>query len=255
MMLTPETKIRLLRDYRQADNRLLLLDYDGTLVPFFERPEEARPGKELLDLLERLAAVAKNELVLLSGRDKGTLEGWFHTVNLSLVAEHGAWVKENQWEMLEPLAKDWKEQIRPVLELCAKKTPGAFVEEKQFSLVWHYRKAEPELSAERVRELIEELTDRIANLGLQILEGNKVVEVRNSGINKGRAALRWIEREQWDFLLAIGDDRTDEDMFEVLPQHAYSLKVGLGPSAAKYNLESQVEVLPLLEGLISRGMT
>lgn len=255
MLYTPETKTRLLHDYRQADRRLLLLDYDGTLVTFFERPEEARPREEILDLLRRLAADTKNEVVLLSGRDRGTLEEWFRTVNMSLVAEHGAWLKENEWQTMEPLANDWKGQARPILELYTEETRGAFVEEKEFSLVWHYRKADPQPSAARVRELIEELRGATADRNLQILQGNKVIEIKNSGIDKGRAALRWINREQWGFLLAIGDDRTDEDMFRVLPESAYSLKVGLSPSAAKYNLDTQAEVLPLLESLISPGMS
>ena len=127
------------------------------------------------------------------------------------------------------------------------RTPGSFIEEKQFSLVWHYRKADSELSTTRVRELTDELVNLTANLNLQILEGSKVVEVKNSGINKGRAALRWIAKEDWDFILAIGDDRTDEDMFEVLPETAYSLKVGLGSSMARFNLKSYRDVLFLLE--------
>jgi trehalose 6-phosphate synthase/phosphatase len=255
MLYTPETRTRLVHDYRQADRRLLLLDYDGTLVTFFEKPEEARPGEELLHLLSRLAADTNNEVVLLSGRDRGTLEEWFGTVNMSLVAEHGAWLKEKDWEMIEPLTNDWKGQVRPILDLYTKETPGAFVEEKEFSLVWHYRKADPELSATRVREMIDGLREATADQSLQILQGNKVVEIKNLGIDKGRAALRWIKRERWGLILALGDDRTDEDMFRVLPESAYSLKVGLGRSAAKYNLETQAEVLPLLGSLISPAMS
>jgi trehalose 6-phosphate synthase/phosphatase len=254
-ILTPEMEMRLLSDYHKARRRLLLLDYDGTLIPFFDRPEKARPGDGLLELLENLAANPKNEVVLLSGRDKETLEEWFHTIDLSLIAEHGVWLKEKQWEMIEPLTKEWKEKIRPILELYMDRTPGSFIEEKEFSLVWHYRKTDSELSTMRVTELTEELINLTANLNLQILEGSKVVEVKNSGINKGRAALRWVAKEQWDFFLAIGDDRTDEDMFEAVPEKAYSLKVGLSSSLAKFNLKSQGDVLMLLEKLSSGGVT
>lgn len=246
-ILSPEMKMKLLRDYRNAQRRLLLLDYDGTLIPFFGKPEDARPGDDLLQLLEKLAASPKSEVVLLSGREKGTLESWFGTLSLGLVAEHGVWIKEKEWEMIEPLTDDWKEEIRPILELYMDRTPGSFIEEKEFSLVWHYRKADPELSTMRVRELTAELVNLTANLNLQILEGSKVVEIKNSGINKGRSALRWIAKEEWDFILSIGDDRTDEDMFEVLPEIAYSLKVGLSSSLARFNLRSQGDVLLLLE--------
>ena len=253
-MLSPEMKMRLLGDYRSAQRRLFLLDYDGTLVPFFGKPQEARPGDDLLQLLEKLGANPKNETVLLSGRDKETLERWFGTLSLGLVSEHGVWVKEDEWEMIEPLTDDWKEDIRPILELYMDRTPGSFIEEKGFSLVWHYRKADPGLSTIRERELIDELLNLTANLNLQILEGSKVVEVKNSGINKGRAALRWIAKEKWNFILAIGDDRTDEDMFDVLPETAYSIKVGLSSSLARFNLKSQADVLLLLEELVLGGV-
>jgi trehalose 6-phosphate synthase/phosphatase len=248
-VLTPETKANLLSDYHEAKRRLVLLDYDGTLVPFFGKPEEAQPGDKLLQLLEKFAANPKNEVVILSGRDKNTLERWFGTLSVGIVAEHGVWIKETAWEMIEPLTKDWKEEIRPILELYMDRTPGSFIEEKEFSLAWHYRKSSSELSTTRVRELTDELVNLTGNLNLHILEGNKVVEVRNSGINKGRAALRWIAKKKWNFILAIGDDRTDEDMFEVLPEMAYSFKVGLSSSLAKFNLKTQKDVLFLLQEL------
>ncbi|RPF49411.1 trehalose 6-phosphate synthase/phosphatase [Thermodesulfitimonas autotrophica] len=253
--LRQANKERLVRDYASAKRRLLLLDYDGTLTGFFGRPEEARPGNEILELLARMAAVPGNEVVLISGRDKETLEDWFGDLGIGLIAEHGVWIKEQEkdWEMIEPLTNEWKEAIRPVLELYVDRTPGAFIEEKGFALVFHYRKAEPELGALRARELVNHLLNLTANLHLQVLEGNKVVEVKNAGINKGRAALRWIGRAAWDFILAAGDDRTDEDLFAVLPETAYSLKVGLTPSRARFNLPSPKEVLSLLEKLVDLG--
>jgi trehalose 6-phosphate synthase/phosphatase len=250
-MLTAEVEKGLLREYDKAKRRLLLLDYDGTLVPFFGKPEEARPGDDLIQLLKVLVLDAKNEVVILSGRDKNTLDQWFQHLGLSLVAEHGVWLKQRQWVMTEPLTNEWKKEIRPILEAYREQTPGSFIEEKEFSLVWHYRKADPELGTMRVLGLIDELSNLTANLDLQILEGSKVVEVKNSAINKGRAALRWIKKRQHDFILAVGDDRTDEDMFDVLPEYAYSFKVGLSSSLARFNLESQEDVLLLLKKLLS----
>jgi trehalose 6-phosphate synthase/phosphatase len=249
-VLSHEMRKKLVRGYTRASRRLLLLDYDGTLIPFFGKPEEAQPGGGLIGLLEMLSADPKNEVVLLSGRAKESLEAWFGTLDIGLVAEHGVWIKERNWEMIEPLTEDWKQEIRPILELYMDRTPGAFIEEKGFSLVWHYRKASPELSTVRVRELIDELVTLTANLNLQILEGSKVVEIKNSGINKGRAALRWIAREPWGFIMAVGDDRTDEDMFEVIPEGGYSLKVGLSSSLARFNLKSHEDVQSLLGELI-----
>ncbi len=252
-MLTPGIRKKLLSDYGKSKKRLLFLDYDGTLISFFERPQEAKPNDEILKLLKRLSTNPKNEVVLISGRDKETLESWFGHLNLSLVAEHGVWIKEKGWETIEPLTSDWKRKIRPILELYMDRTPNSFIEEKDFSLVLHYRKADPELSSIRARELMDDLTDLTANLGLEVLQGKKVIEVKNGGINKGRASLRWISKKGWGFILSIGDDWTDEDIFTILPDRAYSIKVGLSPSQAKFNLDSPKDVLLLLKELISGG--
>jgi len=249
-MLTPLMRQEVVSDYRKSRRRLFLLDYDGTLIPFFTRPEEAMPNEELLSLLEGLAGDPCNAVVMISGRDRDTLEKWFGTMNLGLIAEHGAWLKEEGWQVLEPITHDWKEEIRSILEVHMDRTPGSFIEEKEFSLVWHYRKADPALASIRARELKDALLHLTTNLDLGVLEGSKVMEIKHIGINKGRAAQRWLAKEQWDFILAIGDDVTDEDTFAVLPESAYSLKVGLGPSRARFNIASSNEVRELLAALI-----
>jgi len=247
--LNHEARKKLVSDFQKGDQRLLFLDYDGTLIPFSEKPEKAIPTGELLELLEELAEDTRNEVVLISGRDKDALGKWFGNLNMALVAEHGAWIKERgkEWGMVEALKSDWKEEMRPICELYVDRTPGSFIEEKDFSFAWHYRKADPRLGDLRARELVNDLLNLTGNLNLQILEGSKLVEVKNAGINKGRAALRWISRDDWDFILAIGDDWTDEDIFKVLPTTAWSIKVGFSASAAKFNLGSQSKVRLLLK--------
>lgn len=249
--LTYAMKRKLISDYLKSSNQLILLDYDGTLVPFAEKPEKAKPDNKLLRLLEALTRDTKNEVVIVSGRDKGTLEKWFNNLNVGLIAEHGAWIREKggKWETVEALKNDWKEEIRPILELYVDRTPDSFVEEKEFSLVWHYRRVDPELASVRARELKDILVHLTANLNLEALEGNKVIEIKNVGINKGRAALRWISKKNWNFILAIGDDWTDEDVFAVLPESAYSIKVGLSPSQSKFSMESLMDVRSLLKEL------
>ncbi|MDH5695538.1 MAG: bifunctional alpha,alpha-trehalose-phosphate synthase (UDP-forming)/trehalose-phosphatase [Dehalococcoidia bacterium] len=250
--LSNEVKSKLVSDFQESQRRLMLLDYDGTLVPFSEKPEKAKPSGEVKRLLKKLAKNPKNEVVLISGRDKYTLEKWFGSLNTGLIAEHGAWTKRKgkEWKMIETLSSDWKEEVRPILELYVDRTPSSFVEEKEFSLAWHYRKASARLGDLRARELVNDLLNLTANLDLQVLEGSKVVEVKNAGINKGRAALQWLSRQEWDFLLAIGDDLTDEDVFKVLPATAWSIKVGFSASAAKFNLGSPSAVGALLKEMM-----
>ena len=250
--LTQETQKKLIRCYSESDNNIILVDYDGTLVPFAEKPQKAKPDEELLGMLNELGKNPKNEVVIISGRDRYTLDKWFGSRNLSLIAEHGVWIKDRgkSWETIEPLRDDWKEQMRPVLEWYEDRTPGSFIEEKDFSLVWHYRKAEPQLASIRARELKDALLQLTANLNLGVLEGSKIIEIKSVGINKGRAALHWLSKNTWDFILAIGDDWTDEDLFAVLPDSAYSIKVGLSPSKARFNLDSVAEVRLLLKQLV-----
>ncbi len=252
--LNPETHKRLINDFAASQRALLLLDYDGTLVPFSLRPEESKPGAKLKSLLRKLATNPRNEIVIISGRDKRTLEKWFGGSRVALVAEHGVWVKSNDgcWETIDILTSEWKQQIYPMFELWVDRTPGSFIEEKDFSLVWHYRKADARLGELRARELINSLSSPIAGLNLQVLEGSKVVEVKNAGINKGRAALAWITAEEWDFILAMGDDTTDEDTFRALPPTAWSIKVGVGTSAARVNIDSPSEAISLLTEMAGR---
>lgn len=249
--LPPRAREKIVRDYRAAAKRLLLLDYDGTLVLFTQRPEHAKPDGELLRLLAALARDEKNEVVIMSGRERQTLEDWLGALGFSFIADHGAWLKEGgkDWSLIEPLRDDWKIRIRHIIERYADRTPGSHVEEKNFSLALHYRTADPELAAMRTAELKGDLFHETANLNLEILEGNRVIEVRNAGVNKGRAGLRFLNNEPWDFILAIGDDRTDEDVFAVLPDDAYSIKVRFEPSHARFNLDSVADVRALLKEL------
>lgn len=127
------------------------------------------------------------------------------------------------------------------------RTPGSFVEEKDYSLAWHYRKSNSELASIRARELKEALLHFTTNLGLGVLDGNKVIEIKNAGINKGNAVLKWISRDNFDFIMAAGDDRTDEDIFQILPEKAYSIKIGIAPSMANFHVESVDEFQSLLK--------
>jgi trehalose 6-phosphate synthase/phosphatase len=220
-------------------------------VPFASTPETAKPDLKLQNLLISLAEDAKNQVVIISGRNKESLEEFFVDTDIGLVAEHGAWIRDDcgKWMTTGNYNTDWKRTIRPILECFKRRTPGALVEEKDFSLVWHYRRADPELSSVRVAELKETLYFLTSNLELDVAEGNKIVEVKNAGINKGSAAMKWVSKKNWDFILAVGDDVTDEDLLSVLPEFAYSIKVGLAPSKAKFRFKSQEDVRSLLENL------
>lgn len=250
-LITLEAAEQLIQSLHRARRRLLLLDYDGTLVPHAEEPHLAKPTQAVLSLLEDLSSHQSNEVVLISGRDKKTLEAWFGTLPISLVAEHGVWIKERDkdWRMTKPLSNDWKSRIAPLLETYTDRLPGSFVEEKEFSYVWHYRRADSELASLRAKELVDDLVHFTANIDVQIVQGNKVVEVRNAGVDKGTAGMHFISKETFDFILAVGDDWTDEDLFKIVPPTAYSIRVGIAQSYARFNLPGPTDVLELLHEL------
>jgi len=250
--LTGTERARFLKTYKDATNRLIFLDYDGTLMGFTDLPSSAVPDEPVLALVRRLASIPGNEVVIVSGRDRVTLGTWFGDIPVGMVAEHGIWSKraDGDWQISDNLTKDWKEEILPVMNLFAERTPGSFIEEKEYSLVWHYRKTGPKLGELRSRELNNRLRFITANKNLEVLKGNKIIEVKNSSVNKGQAALQWISRRKWDFILAVGDDQTDEYLFDVVPDGQYSVKVGFSQSGARYNLSSVPEVRSLLADCI-----
>ncbi|HEY2888310.1 MAG TPA: bifunctional alpha,alpha-trehalose-phosphate synthase (UDP-forming)/trehalose-phosphatase [Candidatus Limnocylindrales bacterium] len=245
---------------RAAAGRVLYLDYDGTLVSIAARPAEAVPTPVVLETLRALTTEGVNDVILLSGRPWADLEAWFGSIaRLWLVAEHGAVIRDpgtREWRPLHPGADPrWKDRIRPTLERFADRAPGSFVEEKEYGLAWHYRLADPEYGPFLARELLALLDRQLAGTDLMALIGRKVVEVRFSWANKGDAGLAIRSGLPAPaFELAIGDDRTDEDLFERLPAAAWTIHVGRGSSRARYRIGSPAEVLDLLASLASPGV-
>jgi trehalose 6-phosphate synthase/phosphatase len=246
--------------HRKADERLLLLDYDGTLVPFATRPRDAAPPPELSRLLGRLAAQPNQRVALVSGRPRAQLEAWFGAIEgLWLAVEHGAILRsplKRTWESLRPnMPADWKSRVLPVLEHFVDRTPGSFVEEKEYCLVWHHRMADPEFGEWLANELVSVLEELLAETELRAVRGVKSVEVKLIWANKGEVAAH-IEGlgPATSFRLAIGDDRTDEDLFERLPPDAWTVHVGEGASRARFRVPDCWAVRRFLEEVAGEGI-
>jgi len=256
--LKGESRAKLQGEYQQASDRLLLLDYDGTLVSLQKKPGQVRPDREVLQILSLLNADPKNKVVVISGRDRDYLFGWLSETGVDMVAEHGTWIyksAQGKWSLLErDLSDDWKANVYPILETFTNRTPGSLIEEKSYALAWHYRQAVPELGELRAKELVDMLRSILTGTDLQVLLGNKVVEIKPAVISKGKASHRWLDKvDSRDFILAVGDDWTDEDMFEVLPQNAWKIKVGFSYyTGAQWFLESPGDVTGLLKSLAAR---
>jgi len=247
------TRHAMVHAYRAAGRRLLLLDYDGTLVSFSSNPDAAVPTEGLMQLLQNLCNQEENELYIISGRSASWLEQWFAHLPINMIAEHGARqrTRSGTWTSEVHEHPEWKDKVRRIMQVYQHRCAHSLVEEKEFSMAWHYRNAVPEQGKLRAQELVAELNAYAHNRDLQVVMGNKIVEVRNTGIDKGACIKKILHRNSFDFILAMGDDRTDEDMFRALARvpNSYTIKVGPEASYAHFNLYNPQMVVSLLEAL------
>ena len=237
--------------FHNAQRKAIVLDYDGTLVSFHENPEAATPDQNLVELLQSLCLQPNTDIAIISGRDQAFIEKWFGDLPLRLVAEHGHYVrpKEKKWTASTRGDKQWMDDIKPIFESFMDRTPGTFIEEKHNSLVWHYRKTDPELAAGRVVELKTVLSSLISDQ-LSMMDMDKALEVVDRQIDKGTAVAEMIGQHPYDFILCIGDDVTDENMFGALPNYAFTIKVGKKPTIASYSIAGVAKVKELLSAII-----
>ncbi|MES2971314.1 MAG: bifunctional alpha,alpha-trehalose-phosphate synthase (UDP-forming)/trehalose-phosphatase [Patescibacteria group bacterium] len=253
--LPEDAKLQLIQDFKKAKKRLIILDYDGTMRELVSshKPAQATPPAALMQLLQKMIEMPKTKVAVISGRPREVMEKWFGRMDLAMAAEHGAWVKESgEWSQAQVSFQKYKNLILPILERYLERTPGAVIEEKRFAVVWHYRNVAPELAYVRNSSLRHELNHVLENSDIGIHNGHKIIEMKPRGINKGVIAQELLAMYPSDFILAAGDDYTDEAMFEALPEEAYSIKVGLGETHAHFRLPRVKNVLSLLEELTEK---
>lgn len=237
-----EAKQRLAEAVRQHRSIALFLDYDGSLREIERNPWDAFPNPPVLQLLERLSGCPNVDLTIISGRAAPDLEKWLGHFPIGLIAEHGAALRRphhREWEHLDlNVSYGWKDELIKVLRAYAASTPGSFVEDKRTSLVWHYRRADPEFGGWKAKELASELAVLLANDPVEVRFGRKIVEVTAAQINKGAAVLRALQERRYDLIVAAGDDTTDESMFRLDVPNLLSIKVGRGDTMARYRVAS-----------------
>lgn len=239
--------------YRIATNRLVLLDYDGTLVKYEAKPDSAILPEHIFDILLKMVDNPETKIFIITGRGQVDIEKLLNHIPIDIIAEHGAMIKESgSWkdQVIDNFA--WKKTIIPLLKQFTVKCPGSFVEEKKYAVTWHYRNAESDLGYSYSRQLIELLRNLTHSRNLKILDGNRVVEVLTNETGKGKAVKKLLEQNSFDFIMSIGDDATDEEMFEILlnNSNAFTIKVGDGATYAKYKLKSINDVVILLKYLL-----
>jgi trehalose 6-phosphate synthase/phosphatase len=239
--------------YINAKNRLVLLDYDGTLVNYVSAPENAKLPEYIFDILYSLIDVPKTRTFIITGRGHEDIDMLLKHIPINIIAEHGAMIREGGvWRNQIFDNFSWKEPVIKILDRFTELCPGSYIEEKSFSVAWHYRSSESGQGYSFSRELITMLKNISQSNDTRILDGNKVVEIITNDTGKGNAVQRLIEQKKYDFVLSIGDDATDEEMFEFLLQYSYAVtvKVGEGSTFAKFKFNNINEVILLLKLLL-----
>jgi trehalose 6-phosphate synthase/phosphatase len=232
--------------------RLILLDYDGTLVPFNCDPAKALPSESLINILKNLTSCKNLDLVIISGRHRSFLEDIFGDLDVTIFAEHGAIYRINGiWDALEN-DLSWQDEVIGIIGDFVKSTPGSSLEKKENSLVWHYRKADSQIAGERVGDLIDRLTPISDANNLTIMKGRKIVEIKPSDYTKGTAIVNFYDCSRYDFILAAGDDVTDEDLFEALPSNAIIMHIGKYSPLSTYTLRNSEDFVAFLGRLTQR---
>lgn len=255
----------IMSDFAKSKKRLFLLDYDGTLTPIVNNPMDAIPSQRLISILTSLTRDPHNAVYVVSGRDRPFLNSFFGALPIGMSCEHGVFFRPcgegRDWEMIgAEVAAKWKDLVLPVLQEFASRTPGSMIEVKEVNLSWHYRNADEDFGLWQAKELAVHLQDMAQKLPIDVIHGKKVIEVRPSNINKGATVRKALAlHPDSDFIMCMGDDRTDEDMFCALDtmvrededKMIYTCTVGRNStSQARYYLRSQTEVMRLL-GMMS----
>lgn len=254
--------------YKRTYSRAILLDYDGTMMP--QTSINKTPNPQVISVVNSLCNDPKNVVFIVSGRGRKSLSEWFSPCpKLGIAAEHGyfiRWSQDTEWETTLPTADfDWKKTAEPVMNLYTETTDGSAIEAKESALVWHHQDADPDFGSCQSKELLDHLESVLANEPVEVKSGQHIVEVKPQGVSKGLVAQQllstMVERgKPPDFVLCIGDDRSDEDMFASIASamaqpsmasivEVFACTVYQKPSKAKYYLDDTVEVMKMLQGL------
>ena len=241
-------KDKLIEKLKISNKKLIILDYDGTLVDFKDKPELALPNDNLIDILNNLTKIRGLDIAIVSGRDKLFLEDNLGKLNISIIAEHGHFYKKKSkdWTNLGKIDKVFLSDIYAVFQSFSDRTPGTFTEKKESGLVWHFRKTDPELASERVVE-IETVLNSLLTDQFQILNLDKAIEVTSRKFDKGSAVNELTKNKKYDHIVCIGDDVTDENMFKTLNESSTTIKVGIKNTLAKFFIDDTKSVVNLLD--------
>ena len=285
------------KSYRASRHRLILLDWGGTLIAAHEKSDKLQAyamatghaerdslPKELQIVLESLTNDMKNNIFVVSGKEQPAVSQYFSSIRgLGLGAEHGfyyKWPREDdlaainagminrgKWQTIMEIGDQaWKETAKVVMDIFVQRTYGTYIETKGNALIWQFSEADPEFGYMQSKELVDHLSVIMAPYPVEVIRGGGVsdgyIEVRPAGASKGlflEHCLLTMKNmgQEVDFILAIGDDSSDEPMFHAINEilkdqpnlNAYAVTVGKKPTAAAAYIDDPTDVLELLTSL------
>ena len=227
---------------------LLLLDYDGTLVPIVSQPALGLPDERLRGLLRALAA--RHEVHILTGRSRDSITAMLGDLPIGLHAEHGLWSRRNgEWHPEAAVDLSWRPAVLALLTELSRRTHASTLEAKDACVTWHYRGVEPQLARARLSELRNRLSRLPEHDRFEVMSGRKALEIRPLGANKGILAQKLAARFPPGAIVAAGDDTTDEQTFAALPPEAITIRVGARRSAARFHVDEVRGLRTALEQL------
>ncbi|HET6242980.1 MAG: bifunctional alpha,alpha-trehalose-phosphate synthase (UDP-forming)/trehalose-phosphatase [Bacteroidetes bacterium] len=251
---TQEKQACFINAFKKAGKKLLFLNHDNSIFPFIDNADYDFLDNEFFRLIKELSELEGLTIVVMSNMNHVNLNKWYGLLKVDIIAEYGTWVRENnQWNQSQILREEWKEEIYPVLNEFMIKTPGSFIEEKPYALAWHFHSSDTFLADMRLKDMINSLIYPCTKHKLEIIDGNKKIEIKPVGVDKKSVTRHWLNKQNWDLILAIGNDRNDEDVFEILPDEAFSLRVGIMKTNAKFTLKTPDEVITFLNNLKNKS--
>ena len=251
--LQPHQLKTIAENFRRSEKRLIVLDYDGTLVPFYSDPAKAIPSAALIGLLKNLAEKSGTVMAIVSGRNKEFLDEIFRDLPVVIVAEHGAYRRiGDKWVSLYRKDLSWQAEIVRIMQDVTENTPGSMIEKKETAIVWHYRNTDKWLADLRAAQLINKLIYPCTKRHLHLMRGNKIIEVKPAEYTKGSAIRNHFNCNDYDFILAAGDDTTDEDMFDALPRNAITIKIGQPSEKSRHTITSSKKFVKFLRILVNQ---
>ncbi|RVD89325.1 uncharacterized protein DFL_000338 [Arthrobotrys flagrans] len=264
----PLDRQALLDQYNKSTRRLFMFDYDGTLTPIVKDPQAAIPTDKIIRTIKTLASDPKNNVWIVSGRDQAFLEQWMGDIaELGFSAEHGSFVRQprdSEWvNLTEKFDMSWQKDVLDIFQYYTERTQGSFIERKRCALTWHYRRADPDYGAFQARECQSHLENTVMQkYDVEVMTGKANLEVRPTFVNKGEIAKKLVaeypDDAKPDFVLCLGDDTTDEDMFRALrrstlpTEHVFAVTIGASTkmTLASWHLQEPADVIDSVRLLI-----